>query len=186
MTRQRSQKATESDSKVKAALISLSTGKYRTPYAAAKALDLSVDKLYRHMKGGKSRAESREKQQNLTRAEEKALEGWIIRLTATGHPARYSFIREMAEEIRKQRDDSTLCSYSAIGISWVQQFIKRFPHLKTTMSHSIEATRIKDVTRDIIVDWFTKLDATIEENQITLENTYNMDETGTTSLYYEC
>jgi hypothetical protein len=73
---------------------------------------------------------------------------------------------------------SILISYPSIGSSWVQQFIKRHPHLKTTLSQSIEAARIKDVIKDIVIDWFAKLQETMEENQIALENTYNMDETG--------
>ena len=67
-----------------------------------------------------------------------------------------------------------------LGPSWVQLFLKRHPHLHTTMSRSIEAARIKDITKDSIHEFFKKLEETIEEHQITLENAYNMDETDTT------
>jgi len=52
------------------------------------------------MLGTKSCAQAREAQQMLTKSEEKVLGKWITHLTATGHPARHQFIREMAEEIR--------------------------------------------------------------------------------------
>src|SRR5213075_1306646 len=58
--------------------------------------------LSRRFKGGKTRSEAREVQQMLSRAQEKALVSWITNLTVTGHPVSHGFIREMAEEIRKQ------------------------------------------------------------------------------------
>jgi hypothetical protein len=86
----------------------------------------------------------------------------------------------MAEEVRKQRhhDEEHPHTYPSIGSLWVQQFIKHHPHLKTTLSQSIEAACIKDITKDVVIDWFAKLQETMEENQIALENTYNMNETG--------
>jgi hypothetical protein len=103
MVRKRSQKATETDAKVQAALHGLSTGKYTTQYKAAKALGLSRATLMRRAQGGTSRAEAQEGKQALTTAEEKALAGWIGRLTVSGHPAHHAFIWKMAEEIRKRR-----------------------------------------------------------------------------------
>jgi hypothetical protein len=87
----------------------------------------------------------------------------------------------MAEEIRKQRaphhDDP---QHFPLGSSWVLRFLKRHPHLHITMSRSIESARITDITKEKIINWFEKLEATIEEYQITIENIYNMDETGIT------
>jgi hypothetical protein len=96
-------KATERNDKIKRALTSISSGEYRTPYQAAKVLGLSEATLQWRIKGGKSRTEAHEAQQLLSRAEEKALEGWISRLTATGYPASYDFIQDMSEEVRKQQ-----------------------------------------------------------------------------------
>ena len=181
MPRARSQKALETEEKTQKALRGLSSGIFKTPYQAAKVIGLSRATLKRRMNGGKSRAEGREAQQLLSKPEEKALEGWITRLTATGHPARHDFIRDMAEEIRRQRTSGIESPYSTASIhpSWVQRFIKRHPHLKTTMTRSIEAARIKDVTKETVATWFAQLQETIEANNITLENIYNMDETGT-------
>ena len=86
--------------KVKRALRGLASKRWETLYAAAKALGMSRETLKRHMNGIKSRAEAHEIQQMLTKSEEKVLGKWITHLTATGHPARHQFIREMAEEIR--------------------------------------------------------------------------------------
>ena len=184
MTRPRSKKALETEANVKKAFDGLSSGLYTTPYQARKALGLSKGTMSRRINGGKSRAEAREKQQTLSKAEEKALEGWITRLTATGHPAQHDFIRDMAEEIKNQRshDSNDFRDNIPIPITWVPQFLQRHPHLKTTLSRCIEAARIKDVTPDAIMNWFRQLQEIIEENQITFENVYNMDETGITDI----
>ena len=114
-------KAAETDAKVKAAIEGLSKGVYSTPFAAAQALQLSRATLQRRLGGGKSRTERKENQQNLTHGEEQALARWITRLTATGHPARHCFIKEIAEEIRWQRylHSATPVSYPNLGNAWV-------------------------------------------------------------------
>ena len=156
MTRRKSEKATETDAKVEAAMKGLSNGLYKTPYAAATALGLNRATLSRRLAGGNSRAEGKENQQNLTHAEEKALARWITQLTATGHPARHPFIREIAEEIRKHRHSSstTPISYPVLGDSWVPQFLNRHPTLRTTISRLIESARIKDVSSASIINFF--------------------------------
>ena len=101
-------------------------------------------------------------------------------MTATGHPARHDFIREMAEEIRTQNafNKPKIHTDFPIGKSWVQSFLKRHPHLHTTLSRSIEAACIKDVTKEIVLKFFEKLEMTLKEFHIALENVYNIDETG--------
>ena len=70
MTCHKSEKAAETDAKVKAAIKGLDKGLYLTPYAAAKELQT----FYRQLAGGKSRPlKGKENQQNLTHAEEQAL-----------------------------------------------------------------------------------------------------------------
>src|SRR5204863_7890860 len=157
---------------------------YDNPSKAARETGASKATLLRRLKGGRTRAEAREEQQMLSQAQEKALVSWITNLTATGHPAHHDFIREMAEEIRKTSgpvDDTW--TRLPIGETWVRQFIKRHPYLKTTLSRSIELARVKDITASMVIDWFEKFQATMEEHQITMENVYNMDETGISNAY---
>jgi len=184
MPRPRSETAAESEEKVAKALAGLQSGLYTSCYKAAKETGASESTVARRFKGGKTRVEAREVQQMLSGAQEKALVSWITNLTETGHPASHAFIREMAEEIRKQSGlvyDAPTCL--PIGETWVRQFIKRHPHLKTTLSRSIELVRIKDVTADSVTDWFKQLQAVMEEHQITMENVYNLDETGISNAY---
>lgn len=161
------------------ALAGLKSKRWKTVYEAAKHTNVPRESLRQRWQGRMSRVEAREKQQKLTKAEEKVLANWITRLTATGHPARHDFIRDMAEEIRKQRGVTIQLHLNIpLGKSWVQQFITRHPYLQTTISRSIEASRIRDVTKEVIVNFFDALEACIEEYQISWKNVYNMDETG--------
>ena len=69
------------------------------------------------MKGGKSRVEARQTQQKLTKPDEKVLVKWITHLTATGHPARHEFIRDIAEEIRRQRRSQNENTELSLGVT---------------------------------------------------------------------
>jgi hypothetical protein len=53
-----------------------------------------------------------------------------------------------------------------LGVTWVQRFIARNSHLKTVISRSIEAARIKDVTSDIVAKFFEAFTACLEDYQI--------------------
>jgi len=185
MTRRKSQKAAETEAKVNAAIEGLSSGLYLTPFAAAQALQLSRGTLHRRLAGGKSRSEAKENQQNLTHAEERALAQWITHLTATGHPARHAFIKEIAEEIRRARHmHSAPVSYPTLGDSWVPQFLSRHPTLQTTLAYAIESARIKEVSSDAVVNFFAIFSTLIKEHEISIENVYNMDETGMPAYYF--
>jgi hypothetical protein len=171
------------DNKVKQAIVGIAFKHWDSVYATAKGVGMSAKTLTRRLNGGKSRVEAREEQQKLIKTEEKVLVKWITHLTATGHPARHAFIRDMAEEIRQQRGPEMGIELP-LGSTWVQQFIGRHSQLKTVISRSIEAARIKDVTIEVVMKFFEALEACKEEYQITLENMYNMDETGNTSSCY--
>ena len=102
-------------------------------------------------------------------------------MTATGHPVRHGFIQEMAQQIQKSHHHDPMQPLSfcpAIGDSWVQHFLHRHPHLATTISCTIEASHLKETSKEAIDNWFDHFVQTITERQISIENMYNMDETG--------
>lgn len=176
-----SQKTIENDKRIQEALDGLLKDQYPSVRAAVKAHDVNHVTLNNRMKGGRSIAESREDHQNLSIAEEKALSRWIIHMTATGHPVRHGFIREMAQQIQKSRHHDPTKSpsfYPAIGDSWIQCFLHRHPHLITIISCIIKAAHLKEISKEAINKWFDEFVQAITENQISDENKYNMDETG--------
>jgi len=171
----------DNEKQIQAAIDGLRKGQYSSVRAAAKAHDVSHVTLNRRMNGGKSIAESREEQQNLSIAEEKALSRWISQMTAAGHPVRHGYIREMAYHllISRYRDSAKPPSFHAyIGDTWVQRFLHRNPRLATVISCTIEAARLKETTKEAIEEWFDQFMEAIAGHQILDENKYNMDETG--------
>jgi hypothetical protein len=184
MPARKSQTRAEADKRIQKALDELANDKHQSIRAAAKANNVSHTTLLRRLDGGKSTAESREPQQILTIAEEDALAECITRLATVGHPPKHAFIRELAEEIqstrlRNENDPHNIPAFRLpIGDSWVQRFIHRHFDLETAFSRTIEAARVKEVTKEALDHWFEELKKTIEEKKIRIDDMYNMDETG--------
>ena len=177
-----SQRVMDNEKRIQEALDALRKGQYSSVRAAATAYGLSHTTLNRRTNGGKSIAESREGQQNLSIAEEKALLRWITQMTAAGHPVRHGYIREMAHHIliSRQRDSTTSgpSFHPYIGDTWVQRFLHRNPQLATVISCTIEAARLREMMKEAIEKWFDQYREAVAEHQILDENKYNMDETG--------
>jgi hypothetical protein len=180
----KSERIAENDATMLLALNDLKKRKFKSVRAAAGHYKVSHTTLLRRWKGGKNIAESREDQQNLTIPEEKALEKWITRMSATGNPVSQDPIREMAQEIqnncikRLEEAGGSVQYNPSIGKLWPQRFLHRHPDLATVISRTIESARLKETSHEAIEDWFNTFEETIAEYQISVENMYNMDETG--------
>jgi len=152
--------------------------------AAAKAHGVPESTLRAHKNGRVSRPQAREAQQLLSASEEKALVRWIIDLSRSGFPPRKTRVKDMAEELRKQRligiNDASieLVSYPPIGARWVDRFIQRHSGLKTVFARQIDAARLKETKREVLQQWFQTIKDTICEYNVQVEDIYNMDETG--------
>lgn len=83
------------------------------------------------VRGRQTRVQSHEHQQLLSEAEELELVRWITQLIAIGYAPGFFFVKEMAEELGRQRvrsiNDSgiELVSYPLIGKKWITRFLKR-------------------------------------------------------------
>jgi len=174
-------KTIERERLVQEAIAGIKSTKYKSTYDAAKQLGINENTIRNRVMGMKTRAQAREPQQHLTIAEERTLIRWIKHLTATGHPAKHVYIKEMAEELRHERVMSQVNSLNTLpifGISWVSYFLRRHPELQTVLSRSIEINRVSNITLEVVENWFNDFTMLLEEKNITLENVYNMDESG--------
>ena len=81
-------------------------------------------------------------------------------MTATGNPVSHDYIREMAQEIQNNRTECLegtdgLVQYNPpIGKLWPQRFLHRHPDLATAISRTIESSRLKETSHEVIEDWF--------------------------------
>ena len=172
MPRQRSDATAENDTRVQAAVDAYLAGRHKSITKAAHAFSAPLSTVKYRVRGRQTRVQSHEHQQLLTPAEEDELVRWITQLTAIGYAPGFSLVREMAEEIRRQRirpiNDNGIerVSYRPIAKQWVNHFLARHPNLQSTVSHAIDAVRIKDVTKDSIIKWFNDVRRVFNEYNI--------------------
>ena len=159
------------------AVLAVVGGAYQDPSEASIATDTSKSAVYRRAKGGLTRQEAHAHRQALSPDEENVLVSWIERLAVTGHPVKHSYVRELAEEIRKPRAQLDDKMPSPLSKEWPKRFLKRHPTLKTALAKNIENAR-KEVTRKAMENYFADFKGVIEQYNIQTENIYNFDETG--------
>jgi Tc5 transposase DNA-binding domain len=145
---------------------------------AVKALGVARTTLRRRLKGGKTRKEAREATQLLTAQEEKALADWITNATMSGNPVTHSYIKEVAEGIRTSHTDVANKYLRPIETTWLPGFFRRHPHLQTKLSKAMEMARVKDVTKEQIVNFNQDFHCLIHRKNIKHGNIYNCDKTG--------
>src|SRR6266496_5331777 len=103
MTRPRSKRLATTNENIEAAIKAFKNKEFPSERATAVHFKVHPATLNRRLNGGKSVAESREPYQLLSIPEETVLVQWITQLTKCGHPIRYSFLREVAQEILTRR-----------------------------------------------------------------------------------
>ena len=106
-------------------------------------------------------------------------------MIATGHPASHIFIKEIVEEIRTACQMHFISvSYLTLDNSWVLQFLNHHPTLKTILAYAMQSAYIREVSSNVVVNFFAIFSTLIKEHKISIENVYNMDETGMLIYYF--
>ena len=103
MVRCKSQKAQEFENKIAEAVLGVQIGKFKSSYEAAKVLGLNKNTVAIRVSGGSTRQEARQKQQLLSKIQEKTLLKWIKELTGSGYAPSHRILREVAEEVRSNK-----------------------------------------------------------------------------------
>lgn len=103
MVEKRSVKAQELDLRLSEAILGVQSGKFKTAYAAAKALGLRAETVRSRVRGTPTRSEARQKQQHLSKNQEIILLKWIKGLTTSGYAPSHRILREVAEEVRSNK-----------------------------------------------------------------------------------
>ena len=177
MVRKRSFAEAESAARSTDAVLGVVDGVYKNPSEASTATGTLKTTVYRRAKGGNTRQEAHAYRQALSPDEENVLVSWIERLAVTGHPVKHSFVRELAEEIRKPRVELEDKMPPPLSKDWPKRFLKRHPTLKTMLAQNIESKR-KQVTREEVENYFAEFKRIVEQHNIQTEDIYNYDETG--------
>lgn len=126
------------DEKLAEALAGLENKTYQNPNQAAKAIGAKVSTIYRRLHGQKSCRDANIVSQALTTTEEYSLVQWTLHIVSMGHSLCNQFLRELAEELRKERVKHEGKPIRPLGKEWVARFLKRNPMLNSRLSKSIE------------------------------------------------
>ncbi|PQM43848.1 hypothetical protein VE01_10744 [Pseudogymnoascus verrucosus] len=196
MVKKKSIKAQEIDLRLSEAVLGVRTKKFKSANAAAIALGLRPDSVRKRLCGRITRIEARQKQQLLSKNQEKTLLKWIKELTISGYAPSHRILREVADEVRSnkcrvfqpqqlqlQQQPQTQQQQPQIPNlplrqEWVPRFIQRHPNLRVKLGRRVEAQRMNGVTKQVLKGWFDAYKSLITEQKIENYNTYNMDETG--------
>jgi hypothetical protein len=176
-------KSTEKEAKLQAAITAYRT-KEKTASEAIRDFDVPRQSFYDRLNGKLPRHLAHEKEQLLSHIQERELVRCITELTRTGYSPRHATVLEMAHIIRKKchpvTSESTIntVSMETIGDQWIQRFMRRRPELATVRLRSMDMGRVKDTTHERLSKWFADLKSVIDEFNISIENIYNMDESG--------
>jgi hypothetical protein len=111
----------------------------------------------------------------MTQNEEESLIRWILSMDQRGASPRPSHVREMANILLAKRGSATILT---VGENWVYNFIKQHNEIKTRFSRRYNHQRAKCEDPKIIQEWFNRVQITIMQHGIALEDIYNFDETG--------
>ena len=142
---------------------------------AARVFNVSHTIIRRRLNGIINRAEKRANSHKLTQNEEEALVQWILSLDRRGAAPRPAHIQEMANILLSKRGSTNI---QTIGVNWAYKFTKRRDELKTRFSRRYNHQRAKCEDPKIIKEWFDRVQITIMQHGIALEDIYNFDETG--------
>jgi hypothetical protein len=183
MTRPKKSKTTEKEVKLQAAITAYRT-KEKTASQAIRDFGVPRQTFYDRLNGKLARHLAHEKDQLLSHIQERELVRWITELTRMGYSPRHATVLEMAHIIRKKCHPVTLeptinaLSMESIGDQWIQRFMRRRPELTIVHLRSMDMGRVKDTSPERLAKWFTDLKSVIDEFNISIENVYNIDESG--------
>ena len=71
------------------------------------------------------------------------------------------------------------CDTKLLGKSWVSGYLQRNPRIKSLLGRPIEATRARGAQPEQIQEFYSLLGKVRKTSGVRVENTWNMDESGT-------
>jgi hypothetical protein len=141
--------------------------------ATAKAYNLPYATLYGRLKGASNAITSHASQQRLTPDQEDFLASWILEEDARGYPPSHARARDMAIRVLRMNGD-----HAPLGRKWITTFLRRNQRVASVVGKKIEASRVRNASVTEISAFFDLFQRTCERLNISLNNVWNMDETG--------
>ena len=163
----------EKERRIQQALADASTGKYRSLRQAAIANSAPVSTTKHRANGREGHRAIARTGARLTQDQERTLVQWIKDLQHQAMPPAHALIRDMANHLL-----ATSGSTEKVGKHWITRLLKRHPPLETGRSRPSELSRLISLTFSMVDQIFEAFQTITEKYNITLANTWNMDEKG--------
>jgi len=170
-----------SNERLQKAIDAFQRGEYPSFRSCSRAFSVCRETLRNRISGRPSRTQAHEPMQILSDSEEKTLIRWITHLTSTGFPASPALVRDMAEEIRRNRFQlsRTPPTYlRPLGKNWLDRFRTRHSEVQGIWTRKIEGVRHKAMSVEAVKTWFEAATELVLQHQYPPERMYNMDESG--------
>jgi hypothetical protein len=106
---------------------------------------------------------------------------WAEEHTMQGFPIRHDMLRAMAKVLILSRANATRRNTISTHITsrnWPTRFLKRHPHLKTTISEKLETSRHESCNAETFNKWFDVFRTQYLKHKPDPQHIYNIDETG--------
>jgi hypothetical protein len=171
------------------ALKGLDDGIFKSLQKAAEAYELGKSSLGHRRNGCRSRQEAHQKYQIFSRAADKAIVRWIIKLDDFGMPPRLNYFMDsvmaMAKEeqfpqveVRNFPQVKNPAQLHLIGKNWITRFLNHHSELASKFASRIDSQRAYASNPHTIKDHYRKLGRVIREEGIEAKDFTNVDEKG--------
>ena len=174
-SRQKSRNLIEQEGKLLLAISALKKQEISSVRQAARVYTVPESTLRDRLHGSINRAEKRANGHKMTQNEEDSLVQWILSMDRRGAAPRPAHVQDMANILLSKRGTTNT---QTVGVNWVYNFVKRQDELKSRYSRRYNHQRAKCEDPKTIKEWFDRVQITIMQHGIALEDIYNFDETG--------
>ena len=164
--------ASNKEGRILLAMQAIDKGQIRSVRAAASIYNIPPETLRRRIKGQPSRRDSTPNSRRLSSQEELAIIHYILDLDSRGFSPRPSEVRDMANLLLAERQESP------VGVNWVSNFINRRSEIQTKFSRKYDYKRALCEDPQVIEGWFRLVQNVKVKYGILEEDIYNFDEAG--------
>lgn len=161
------------ETRIRQALHAATSGTESSINAAAASHGVSHATLYARLHGRQSGFKNGRRicpsKQALTPAQEDSMIKWMNQLYRWGFPARLDMLRSMAEKLADR----------VLGVNWVTKFLRRHKDtIQTRYSRQLDNNRARAADPKQLIEFYQLWQTILHDKRITIDNIYNMDETG--------
>lgn len=163
----------EREDRISRALLRVEQGlSYRQ---AAKEIGVSFGTIYGRFRGRKSRVKAQEARMKLTFLEEIIIEKMLLTAVYLGKPYTQTYFVQAANSFLQAQGES---NPEKITRQWYRHFRRRHPSMDAREFSILHNPSHTQYVEDVIESWFKKFLAVCNSYNISIENTYCIDEFG--------